>query len=140
MDIHIRPSGEFSDVANSPEGIGSLKDRLVPLAPEKVVTEATGGFESLATDIPGKSGLPVIVINAARIRGFATAVGRFAKTDPIDAEIIALFAETVCPDHRKLPDEKTRELSELTNRRCQLMKMRTAEKNRLTVSGGPARD
>ena len=140
LDVHIRPSGKTLTVSNDSGGIETLIGHLRPLAPERVVMEATGGFEIPASAGLASAGLPVVVVNARQIRGFAVAVGRLAKTDPIDAAVISRFAETVCPDIRDIPDETEKELADLTVRRRQLVDMRTAEKNRLLRSEGKVRD
>lgn len=140
LDIHIRPSEETFTVSNDSEGIETLIAHLKSLAPERVVMEATGGFEIPVASVLTDAGLPVVVVNARQIRGFAVAIGKLAKTDPIDAAVISHFAEKVCPDIRDIPDKTEQELADLTVRRRQLVDMRTAEKNRLLRSEGKVRD
>jgi transposase len=130
LDIHVRPSGEAFAVARDSEGLADLTGRLGALAPTLVVLEATGGYEITVAAAVGAAGLPLAVVNPRQIRDFARAAGRLAKTDALDAEVIARFAETMRPDPRPLPDEQTRALGELVARRRQVIDMMTAERNR----------
>jgi transposase len=130
LDVHVRPSGEAFAVARDGEGVAALAERLETLRPALVVSEATGGFEQVVAGALGAAGLPIVVVNPRQIRDFARALGRLAKTDRIDAEVIALFAERVRPEPRPLPDEQARELGELVARRRQVIEMMTAEGNR----------
>ena len=106
-------------------------DQLVPLEPCGVVLEATGGFEMLVAGELELAGLPVSLVNPRQVRSFARATGRLAKTDTIDAQVLAQFAEAVKLPVRPLPDEETRELRALVDRRRQLLMMVTSERNRL---------
>lgn len=130
LDVHVRPSGEAFTVPRDSESVASLADRLKALSPVVVVLEATGGFETIVAASLGGAGLPMAVINPRQIRSFARAVGQLAKTDALDAAVIAQFAEAVKPEPRPLADEQTRTLSELVARRRQLVEMMTAERNR----------
>ncbi len=130
LDVHVRPSGEAFAVARDGEGVAGLVERLRALAPTLVVSEATGGFEQVVAGALGSAGLPVAVVNPRQIRDFARALGRLAKTDRLDAEVIALFAERVRPELRPLPDEQARLLGELVGRRRQVIEMIVAEGNR----------
>lgn len=130
LDVHVRPSGEAFTVPRDGESVASLADRLKALSPVVVVLEATGGFETIVAASLGSAGLPMAVINPRQIRSFARAVGQLAKTDALDAAVIARFAEAVKPEPRPLADEQTRILSELVARRRQLVEMMTAERNR----------
>jgi transposase len=130
LDVHVRPSGEAFAVARDGEGVARLTERLAALTPALVVSEATGGFEQVVAGSLAASGLPIVVVNPRQIRDFARALGKLAKTDRIDAEIIALFAERVRPALRALPDAQARVLGELIARRRQLIEMMTAEANR----------
>lgn len=132
LDVHVRPSGEAFAVARDGEGVASLVERLRSLAPALVALEATGGFETVVAAALGAAGLPLVVINPRQIRDFARATGQLAKTDALDAEVIALFAEQTRPEPRPLADEQTRLLGELVARRRQLIEMMTAERNRLS--------
>ena len=130
LDVHLRPSGEAFAVARDGEGIEALAARLQELDPELVVIEATGGFETVVAAALAAAGLPLAVINPRQIRDFARAVGRLAKTDPLDAAIIAHFGEAVRPEPRPVPDAAARALGELVARRRQIVEMMTAERNR----------
>jgi transposase len=130
LDSHLRPSGQAFAVAHDGPGLEELVGRLKPLAPALVVLETTGGLEIPVVAALAAAGLPVAVVNPRRIRHFPKAVGRLAKTDRLDAEIIALFAERMRPPARQLPGEDARQLAELVARRRQLTQMITAEDNR----------
>jgi transposase len=130
LDVHVRPSGEAFAVARDGEGVAALAERLRTMAPTLVVSEATGGFEQVVAGGLAAAGLPVVVVNPRQIRDFARALGRLAKTDRIDAETIALFAERVRPELRPLPDDQARLLGELVARRRQVIEMIVAEGNR----------
>ena len=130
LDVHVRPLGEAFAVARDGEGLASLVERLRELAPTLIVSEATGGFEQVVAGALGSAGLPVVVVNPRQIRDFARALGRLAKTDRLDTEAIALFAERVRPEVRLLPDKEARLLGELVARRRQVIEMIVAEGNR----------
>jgi transposase len=130
LDVHVLPSGEAFAVARDSEGVASLAERLGLLEPALIVLEATGGFETLVAGALAAARLPLAVVNPRQIRDFARAVGQLAKTDALDAKIIALFAERVHPEPRPLPDEQTRALAELVARRRQIIEMMTMERNR----------
>jgi transposase len=130
LDAHIRPSGDAFAVARDGEGIGQLVERLKGLSPALIVLEATGGFETVVAAALGGAQLPLVVVNPRQIRDFARAAGRLAKTDALDAEVIALYAERMKPELRPLPDEQARHLSELVARRRQIVEMMTMERNR----------
>lgn len=110
--------------------MAALVERLVALKPALIVSEATGGFEQVVAGGLAAASLPIVVVNPRQIRDFARALGRLAKTDRIDAEVIALFAERVRPELRALPDAQARLLGELVARRRQVIEMMTAEGNR----------
>jgi transposase len=130
LDVHLRPLGTAFAVARDGEGLASLVERLRGLAVALVVIEATGGFEvTVAAAIAG-AGLPLAVVNPRQIRDFARAIGRLAKTDALDAEVIARFAEQIRPPVRPVPDAQARVLAELVARRRQLIEMIVAETNR----------
>src|SRR3990172_1659402 len=131
LDVAVRPTGETFDVSNTPQGIAHLVDRLQALRPELVVLEPNGGFEQPAVLALAERRLPVVVVNARQIRDFARATGRLAKTDKIDAAVLAQCAEAVRPQLRALPDPEQRSLDALVARRVQLVEMVTAERNRL---------
>lgn len=130
LDVHVVPSGEAFAVARDGEGLNELVGRLTALKPALVAVEATGGFESTTAAAVAGAGLPLVVVNPAQVRAFAQALGRRAKTDPIDAEVIARFAQAVKPEVRALPDEAERLLADLVARRRQIVQMIGAEKQR----------
>src|SRR3954462_10994483 len=111
LDVHARPSGE--SFATDDEGVAGLVERLAALAPALVVLEAAGGLEVRLAAALAAAGLPVAVVNPRQVRACARATGRLAKTDRLDAEAIARFAEAVRPPVRPLPDEATRHLGAL---------------------------
>jgi len=135
LDIAIRPSGERESVSNNESGIKALITRLAEVHPALIVLEATGGVEHQLTRALVSAELPGVVVNPRQVRDFAKATGQLAKTDAIDAMVLARFAEAVRPAVRPLPDETLLELRALIVRRRQLTEMIVAEKNRLgTVS------
>jgi transposase len=129
--VAARPSGERWTVANDEAGVRTLAARLAGEAPELIVLEATGGYELLAAAALAAAGLPVAVVNPRQVRDFAKATGQLAKTDHIDADILALFAERVRPAARPLPNAEAQALEALLTRRRQLLEMLHAERNRL---------
>ena len=130
LDVAVRPSGEAFVVERNAAGLERLAARLKELLPQIVALEATGGFETVAAATLAAAGLPVVIVNPAQIRSFAKAIGQRAKTDPIDAAVIAHFAEATKPEPRSLPDEATRLLSDLVARRRQIIEMIGAERQR----------
>ena len=131
LDIHVTPSGESWTIDNNDEAHQELATRLEALAPGRVVLEATGGYQAAVVATLALRGLAVAVVNPRQVRDFAKAIGRFAKTDRIDAAVLAQFAAVIQPVARPLPDDMTVELHALVQRRRQLVDMRTAERNRL---------
>lgn len=132
LDIAILPTEDSWSVPNTETGIGELVDRLRQLpAPTLVLMEATGGLERQALATIAAAGLPAMAINPRNVRDFAKSVGLLAKTDAIDAHVLALFADRIRPLWRPLPDEDTQALEALLLRRRQVVDMITAEKNRL---------
>jgi transposase len=130
LDVHVRPSGVTFSVARDGEGLSILVKRLGGLGVSIVALEATGGFETVAAGALAAAGLPVVVVNPAQVRAFAQALGKRAKTDPIDAAVIAHFVEATKPEIRPLPDEQTQLLSDLIARRRQIIQMIVAERQR----------
>jgi transposase len=130
LDVHLRPDGEVFTVARDGEGIEALAARLSALKPVLVVLEATGGFETVVAAALAAAGLPLAVVNPRQIRDFARATGRLAKTDPLDAAVIAHFAEALRPQARPVASAEAQALGELVARRRQLIGMMTAERNR----------
>lgn len=136
LDMEVRPTGEVCAVANDAQGIAELRERLLELRPHLIVLEATGGYERELSIALALAGLAVAVVNPRQVRDFAKAVGKLAKTDRVDAGVIALFGERVRPEPRGVPEEEARELDALVTRRQQLTEMITAEKNRLSLAPG----
>lgn len=130
LDVHVRPGGDAFFVKRDGEGIAMLAERLKPLSPAAVAVEATGGFETVVAAGLAGAGLPVVVVNPAQVRAFADALGKRAKTDPIDAAVIARFVEATRPAIRPLPDEATQLLADLVARRRQIVAMIGAERQR----------
>jgi transposase len=130
LDVAVRPSGEKFVVERNPAGLESLAVRLQALSPRVIALEATGGFETVVAAALSAAGLPIVVVNPAQVRAFAKALGQRAKTDPIDAAVIAHFAEATKPEPRPLPDEATRLLADLVARRRQILEMMGAERQR----------
>jgi len=137
--VAARPSDERWSVANDERGARTLAERLKRDAPALVVLEATGGYELAAVAALAAAGLPVVVANPRQVRDFARATGQLAKTDRIDAGVLALFAERVRPEVRPLPNEEAQELDAVLTRRRQLLEMLTAERNRLGQVAGRGR-
>lgn len=130
LDVHMLPSGEAFVVTRDGKGLEELVTKLRHVTPTLIVMEATGGFETIVAAALGGAGLPLAIVNPAQIRAFAQAVGQRAKTDPVDAAIIARFAQAVKPQPRALPDEAQLLLGELVARRRQIMEMLIAERQR----------
>ena len=130
LDVCIRPGSESFVTARSGAGIEDLVERLRKLSPRIVAIEATGGFEIVVAAGLAAAELPVIVVNPAQVRAFAQALGKRAKTDPIDAAVIAHFAEATKVEPRPLPDAMTRLLADLVARRRQIVEMMAAEGQR----------
>jgi len=128
LDVHVYPTGEAFAVARNADGIDALIAKIAPLGVHAVAVEATGGFETVVAASLGGAGLPVIVVNPAQVRAFAQALGKRAKTDPIDAAVIARFVEATKPQIRPLPDEATRLLADLVARRRQVIQMLVSER------------
>lgn len=130
LDVHALPTGEAFSTARNGEGLAQLAERLRALAPALIAVEATGGFETVAAAALASAGLPVVVVNPAQVRHYAQALGRRAKTDPIDAAVIARFIEATRPAVRGLPDATARLLADLVARRRQIVEMMAAEGQR----------
>lgn len=134
LDVFAEGAPAVERFANDGKGIAELSKRLKLLAPALVVMEATGGLETLAAGELAGAGVPVAVINPRQVRDFAKATGQLAKTDAVDAKVLAAFARAIRPTVRPLKDETARALDELITRRRQLIDMRTQETNRLTMA------
>lgn len=129
LDVHVLPSGEAWAVSRDAAGLAELCQRLAGIG--VVALEATGGYETIAVASLSSAGLPVVVVNPAQVRAYAKALGQRAKTDPIDAHVIARFAEATKPEVRPLPDQATRLLADLLARRRQIVEMMVSENQRL---------
>lgn len=130
LDVHLRPSGESFCIRRDGTGLDGLCGRLAKLPVALIVLEATGGFEATVAAALAGAGLPLCVINPRQIRDFARAMGRLAKTDALDAEAIALFAERIRPHARPVPRPEAQRLAELVARRRQIVEMIGMEANR----------
>ena len=130
LDIYVRPLGNLFQITNDEVGINKLVKILKNIQPELMVLEATGGMEINATIKLTQAGLAVAVINPRQARDFAKATGQLAKTDAIDARLLAHFADAIRPEVRQISDKSSRQLEDLVARRRQLSDMITAEKNR----------
>jgi len=132
LDVHVLPEGTSYSFGNEPQKVKTLIRKLKKLKPTLIVMEATGGYEiSLAVELSGAK-LNAAVVNPRQVRDYARAIGKLAKTDAVDAYVIARFAQDVRPEAREQLNLKERQLKELVMRRQQLIDMRTAEKNRLS--------
>lgn len=131
FDVVTLPGGEWQGLRNDAEGIRSFRDQMLVLRPKLIVMEATGGYERELAVALALAGLAVAVVNPRQVRDFAKAIGKLAKTDRVDAGVIALFAERIRPEPRGVPEKEARELEALITRRSQLKEMITAEKNRM---------
>lgn len=130
LDVHVLPSEETFAVARHGEGLEQLVERLRALPAALVVLEATGGYETVVAAALAAAELPLVVVNPRQIRAFARAAGRLAKTDRLDAQIIARFAEAMRPEPRPVPSAEAQALGELVARRRQIVEMIGAESNR----------
>ena len=139
LDVEIRPSGEKQSFANDKVGNKALVKWLAKIAPTLIVLEATGGYERQVTRALVSADLPAVVVNPRQVRDFAKATGQLAKTDSIDAGVLAHFAEVIRPELRPLPDAVTLELRALTSRRRHLLEMIAAENNRLEMTSKAVR-
>lgn len=138
LDVAILPADQSWSVPNTEEGIKELTAQIAQVGPPTtILMEATGGLERRILAALAAAALPVIAINPRNVRDFAKALGRMAKTDRLDARVLALFAQRVRPDCRPLPDDQTRALQELMSRRRQIIDMLNAEQNRLLVADAP---
>lgn len=133
LDVALRPTGNQWQTDNAPKSIAALAERLRGASVSLVVMEATGGLEMPVAAALSAAGLAVAVVNPRQVRDFAKALGRLAKSDGIDADVLAEFGERVRPEVRPLADEQSQELQALVARRNQLQQMRTMERNRLSA-------
>ena len=140
LDAAVRPSGERWSVANEEAGVGQLVEYLRKLSPNLVVLEATGGLQDLVVAALAEARLPVVVVNPRQVRDFAKAAGRLAKTDALDASVLAHFAEAIRPEVRPIAEEQAQNLSALLTRRRQVVQMLVAERNRLITARPPVKE
>ena|SRR6185437_2772258 len=133
VDVAVQPGTAFRIVNDEP-GVAAAVERLQELQPTLIVLEATGGLEVPLAGALAAVGLPVVVIHPRQVRDFARATGQLAKTDQLDAQILARFAEAIRPPVRPVPDDQTQGLVALVARRRQLIEVLTAEKNRLRLT------
>jgi transposase len=138
LDGYARPAGSRFRLGNDEAGVAAAVRQVLAWSPALVVLEATGGLERALALALEEAGVPVAVANPRQVRRFAEALGRHAKTDPLDAEVLAHFAEALRPAPRPLPDAQAREFAALLARRRQLLDMRTQEKNRLPLAAPAA--
>ena len=134
LDYAVRPTGEHGHIPNTETGVVELVKQLVVVHPTLIVLEATGGLELAATAALISAGCPVAVVNPRQVRDFAKATGELAKTDRIDASLLAHFAEAIRPRVQELPDEQAQRLKALLTRRRQILEMLVAERNRLALA------
>jgi len=133
LDIAIRPDGKTWTIQNNESEINEFVDKIPEMNPELVVMEATGGLEANIASALSIAGIPVAVVNPRQVRDFAKSTGKLAKTDTLDAQVLAHFAEAVRPEPRYLSDEQSKQLKALTTRRRQIIEMIVSEKNRLRL-------
>ena len=133
LDIHIRPFNEYFKVTNDKRGISEAIKRLKKLDLKRVVIEATGRYEVAFITACAKAGIPFSVVNPVHIKRFAGAIGRKAKTDKLDAALIAHFSEVIQPPLSTLKPENIQKMADAVTRRNQLLEMQTREKNRLQI-------
>src|SRR5260370_29021491 len=136
VDVHVRPDGTAFGCATDQEGLSALVARLKPLSPCLVVLEASGGYERVVAAALAEAGLPVAIVNPRQVRKFAGAIGRLAKTDAIDAAVIAHFAQAVRPTARPLPDDLSARPPAAMARRRPLLRIAKAAKQRTPHARG----
>jgi len=140
LDIAIRPDGKTWTIQNNDEGIKELVLQIHTINPELIVMEATGGLETNVASALALAGLPVAVVNPRQVRDFAKSTGKLAKTDTLDAQVLAHFAEAIHPEPRFMSDEQSRLLKALNVRRRQIIEMCVSEKNRLRLCNKATRE
>ena len=133
LDFDCLPVSAARQFANDANDIGALVELLKGSGVERIVIEATGGYETAVASALAAAQLPVVIVNPKQVRDFAKAMGYLAKTDRLDAKVLALFGERIKPSLRVLPDEAQRALADLLGRRTQLVAMRAQEKTRLAT-------
>jgi transposase len=138
LEVYILPTGDSFELPNDQDGLDELADRLQKVRPTVVVLEATGGYERPAVAAIAAFGIAVAVVNPRQVRDFAKATGKLAKTDRIDALILARFAQDIRPTPKSPPNTEAREFSAIIARRRQVISMMSAEKNRLSITDSKA--
>ena len=138
LDVAVRPTGKRWVLPYDETGIEGLIPQIADLGPALVLLEATGGLELPLVAALAAAALPVVVVNPRQVRDFARATGTLAKTDALDAGVLAHFADVIRPDVRPLKDAETQVLNSLTGRRHQVITMLVSEKNRLGSAVGAA--
>ena len=133
LDIYIRPVDIGFSVENNPEGIQAAIKKIKPFNPTRIIIEATGRLERTFVIACAHAQLPFVIANPIHIKQFAGAIGQLAKTDPLDAKLIAHYGESIQPPLSELKPETTRRMSDLLARRSQLIRLQTMEKNRLQI-------
>jgi transposase len=139
LDVAVRPSGEHWSEPNGPTLSDAFVKRLRALQPTLIVVEATGGLEAVLVATLAQAKLPVVVVNPKRVRDFARASGQLAKTDQLDADMLARFGEAIRPPVRPLPDAESERLAALVTRRRQVLDILTSERNRQRTVAGELR-
>ena len=134
LDVAVRPADDRWEISHDDAGIGQLVSQLKSLGPAMVLVEVSGGLELPLVAALASEELPVVVVNPRQVRDFARATGKLAKTDALDAAVLAHFAEAVRPPVRPLRDAETQVLNSLVARRHQVMTMLVSEKNRLSAA------
>ena len=133
LDIALHPTGEFYSIPNSEAHIRRFVKILKGYSIERIVVEATGRYEHALVQACDQVSLPIIVVNPTSVRRYAQAIGVLAKTDRIDAQVIAKYAATLKPEFKPIPDKTSQKIKDLLTRRSQLLDMSTMEKNRLQI-------
>jgi len=139
LDWVLGVEGNASRVPNTPAGVRRLVARLARASVDRIVVESTGGYERALTEALSAAGLPIVLVNPWRVRRFGEGLGVLAKTDPLDARVLALFGERARPRRRLLPGPRQREMADLVRRRRQLIAMIVAEKSRLDTASSVIR-
>jgi transposase len=139
LDLAVWPGNEFFSVANEPRAMKRLVERLRALNCARIVLEATGGYETLVAGALWAAGLPVVIVNPRQARAFAQGIGQLAKSDRLDARMLAQYATRPELEVRALPDDETRKLRALCARREELVEMLVAEQHRLEHAAQPVR-
>lgn len=134
LDVFLLPDGSHMAFANDPAGIAGLVEAMLQARPELVVIEATGGYERALANALQEAGVPAATVNPRQVRDFARASGKLAKTDQLDAAVLARYAATMRPPVRPLPDQASQDLEAVIARRRQLVEMLASEKQRLATA------